>query len=78
LKATLATQFIKTKGKITLASQSNETKFTEAQIKEHIQRIEKVVEKNRAENLGEHFTSVTPDEIQMKLKRVNSPMIVSQ
>jgi hypothetical protein len=61
-----------------MASQSNETKFTEAQIKEHIQRIEKVVEKNRTENLGEHFTSVTPDEIQMKLKRVNSPMIVSQ
>ncbi|MBM3163649.1 MAG: hypothetical protein FJZ79_10190 [Chlorobi bacterium] len=61
-----------------MTTQGTQTKFTEAQVKEHIQRIEKVVEKNRTENRGEHFTSVTPDEIEKKLKRVNSPMIVSQ
>jgi hypothetical protein len=68
----------KTKGETTMASQSSQKKFTEAQIKEHVQRIEKAVEKHRTENMGEHFTSVTPDEIERKLKRVNSPMIVSQ
>lgn len=61
-----------------MENQSNQTKFTEAQIKEHIQRIKKIVEKNRKEYTGEHFTSVTSDEIKRKLNRVNSPMIVSQ
>ena len=61
-----------------MASQSDQTKWTEGEIKEHIQRIEKAVEKHKSENKGEHFTSVTPDEIERKLKRVNSPMIVSQ
>ena len=27
---------------------------------------------------GEHFTAITPEEIEKKFKRVNSPMIVSQ
>lgn len=67
-----------TKGEVTMENQSHQTKFTEAQIKEHIQLIKKIVEKNRKENTGEHFTSVTSDEIKRKLKRVNSPMIVSQ
>jgi hypothetical protein len=61
-----------------MATQTQSTKLTEAQIKEHTQRIEKVVEKEKSENEGEHFTSVTPEEIQRKLERVNSPMIVSQ
>ena len=61
-----------------MTSQSSQTELTEVQIKEHIQRIEKAVEKNKTENTGEHFTSVTPDEIKSKLRRVNSPMIVSQ
>lgn len=61
-----------------MVRESSQAKFSAAQIKEHIQRIEKVVETNRAENAGEHFTSVTPEEIERKLKRVNSPMIVSQ
>ena len=55
-----------------MASQSDQTKWTEGEIKEHIQRIEKAVEKHKSENKGEHFTSVTPDEIERKLKRVNS------
>ncbi|MFN0103423.1 MAG: hypothetical protein ACKV2U_15200 [Bryobacteraceae bacterium] len=53
-------------------------KWTAAQIKKHIVSIEKAVETQKRENKGEHFTSVTPDEIERKLKRVNSPMIVSQ
>ncbi|WP_420209133.1 hypothetical protein [Candidatus Electronema sp. JC] len=61
-----------------MATQSTQTKFTESQVKEHIQRIEKVTEKHSSENREEHFTCVTPDEIERKLKRVNSPMIVSQ
>lgn len=61
-----------------MTNQSKKTEFTEAQIKEHIQSIEKAVEKHKSEKKGEHFTSVTPDEIEKKLKRVNSPIIVSQ
>jgi hypothetical protein len=54
------------------------TKFTPAQIKEHIKSIQKATEKHKLENKGEHFTAVTPEDIEKKLKRVNSPMIVSQ
>jgi hypothetical protein len=53
-------------------------KFTTAQIKEHISSIQKVIEKHKRENKGEHFTAITPEEIEKKLKRVKSPMIVSQ
>lgn len=61
-----------------MITKSKQTKWTAAQIKEHIRSIEKAVEKHKRENKGEHFTSVTPDEIERKLKRINSPMIVSQ
>ena len=54
------------------------SKFTAAQIKEHIKRIQEVIEKQKLENKGEQFTVITPEEIEKKLKRVNSPMIVSQ
>jgi hypothetical protein len=53
-------------------------KWTAAQIKEEIQKIQKVVERHKRENKEEYFTSVSPDEIEKKLKRVKSPMIVSQ
>lgn len=53
-------------------------KLTAAQIKAQIDRIRKAVEKQKREYKGEHFTSVTPEEIEKKLKRVNSPIIVSQ
>ena len=53
-------------------------KFTAGEVKSQVERIQKEVEKHKRENKGEHFTSVTPEEIERKLKRVNSPMIVSQ
>jgi hypothetical protein len=53
------------------------TKWSEAQIKTHIQKIQKVVEQAKRENKGEHFAGITPEQIRKKLKRVNSPMIVS-
>ena len=52
-------------------------KWSEAQIKTHIQKIQKVVEQAKRENKGEHFIGITPEQIRKKLKRVNSPMIVS-
>src|SRR5262245_30571285 len=53
-------------------------KFTPAQIKQHVKKISDAIEKQKREQQDEHFTSVTPDEIERKLKRANSPMIVSQ
>ena len=53
-------------------------KFTASEVKSQVEKIQKEVEKHKRENKGEHFTSVTPEEIERKLKRVNSPMIVSQ
>lgn len=53
-------------------------KFTAGEIKSNIEKIKKEVEKHKKENKGENFTSVTPEEIEKKLKRVNSPIIVSQ
>ena len=61
-----------------MPSKTKTPKWTAAQVKEHIQRIGKVVEKQKQENKGEHFTAITPEEIEKKLKRVNSPIIVSQ
>jgi hypothetical protein len=58
-----------------MTSQSNEREWTEEKIKQHIQRIEQEAEKNRRENKGDHFTSLTPEQIRKKLKRVNSPFI---
>ncbi|MBT1513232.1 hypothetical protein KIP88_22315 [Bradyrhizobium sp. SRL28] len=53
-------------------------KFTAAQIKEQAKKIQQAIERHKRENEGEHFTSLTTDEIEKKLKRVNSPMIISQ
>jgi hypothetical protein len=53
-------------------------KWTKAEIKDHIQRIQAAVEKQRKENNDEIFMAITPEEIEKKFKRVNSPMIVSQ
>lgn len=54
-------------------------KRTEAQIKEQIKRIQKVIEEHkRLVKKGEGFIAVTPEDIERKLKRVDSPMIVSQ
>lgn len=53
-------------------------KWSAAEIKEQTAKIQEVVEKQKRENKGEHFTAITPEEIEKKLKRVKSPMIVSQ
>lgn len=61
-----------------MPAKAKQTKFTTAQVKEHIRNIQKAVEKHKRASKGEHFTAVTPEDIERKLKRVNSPMIVSQ
>ncbi len=61
-----------------MATRSKQRKFTTTQINEHIRAIQKVIEKHKRENKGGHFTAVTPEEIEKKLKRINSPMIISQ
>jgi hypothetical protein len=61
-----------------MVAKGKQRKWTATQIKEQVQRIQKVIEMQKRENKGEHFTSVTPEEIEKKLKRVKSPMIVSQ
>src|ERR1700739_4000400 len=48
-------------------------KWSEAQIKGHIQTIQKIIEKGKRENKGEHFIGITPEQIREKLKRMNSP-----
>ena len=56
-----------------------EVRWTPAQIKEHTQRIQEVLEQQkRLMKKGENFTAVTPQDIARKLKRQNSPMIVWQ
>src|ERR1700674_3284850 len=65
-----------TKGVFNMATEKR--KWTPDQIKEQIKKIEKAIAQQKHENKGEHFTSITPEEIEKKLKRVKSPMIVSQ
>lgn len=61
-----------------MAKQVTREKFTPAQVRELTVKIEEAIKKHKRENKGEHFTAVTTEDIQRKLKRVNSPMIVSQ
>ena len=61
-----------------MATQKAQKKWTAAQIKAQIKQIEQVIEKHKSENKEEYFTAVTPADIERKLKRVKSPMIVSQ
>jgi len=61
-----------------MATKSGPKKFTAAEVKSQVERIQKAVEKHKRETKEEHFTAVTPEEIEKKLKRVNSPIIVSQ
>src|SRR5262249_35561903 len=55
-------------------------KFTRAQIKNHIKKIQDAMEKHKREHeqRGEHFRSLSPEEIEKKLKRVNSPILVGE
>ena len=53
-------------------------KWSATEVTEHIKKIQAVVDKHKKENKEAHFTAITPHEIENKLRRVNSPMIVSQ
>jgi hypothetical protein len=53
-------------------------KFTPAQIKKKVEEIQEVIEQQKRENQGEHFVSITREEIEKKLKRANSPFITIQ
>jgi len=59
-------------------ARSKQKKLTPAQIKKQTQKIQEVIDKHKRENREEHFTSLTPEQIGQKLKRVNSPMIILQ
>jgi hypothetical protein len=52
-------------------------KFTAKEIKEQTKKIQDVIAKHKRESKDEHFASLTPEEIEAKLKRVNSPMFTS-
>lgn len=60
-----------------MPSKSKAPKFTPEQIKEHIKNTAKAVEKHKKENKEKHFDAITPEETEEKLKRVNSPYIMS-
>ena len=64
--------------KLTTADKSTGNKWSAAEIKQHIVKIQAANEKIKRENKGEHFTSITPAEIEKKFKRVNSPMIIAR
>lgn len=52
------------------------TKFTAAQIKETIKKVAEDIEKQKKSvKKGDTFISITPEQIEEKLKRVNSPFI---
>lgn len=53
-------------------------KFTAAQIKEQAAKIQEFIAKEKARYKGQNFTEAEAEEIVLKLKRVNSPMIVFQ
>jgi hypothetical protein len=53
-------------------------KPTSQEIKEKVKKVQDAIEKHKRENKEENFTGLTPEEIEKKLKRANSPIIVSQ
>ena len=53
-------------------------KWTAKQVKEHIRNIEKAVEQCKRASKPDLHTAITAEEIERKLKRVNSPMIIGQ
>lgn len=62
------------------ATMAKKPKFTAAQVKRHIENIQEELKKQQreSEQRKEQFTSITPEQILKKLKRVNSPMIIGQ
>jgi hypothetical protein len=56
---------------------TKKSRFTRARIKNHIKNIQEAIEKQRRdhERKGKRVVSITPEEIEKKLKRINSPFI---
>ena len=50
-----------------MAAKSEKPKWTAAQVNEHIERIQKAVEEHKRACKSEHFTAVTPEEVEKKL-----------
>lgn len=62
-----------------MATNKATSKWTPDQIKEHTKKILEVIEQQKKlVKKGEGFTAVTAEDIERKLQRTNSPMIVSQ
>jgi hypothetical protein len=53
-------------------------KLTLAEVAKHLENIQAAVEEHRREEEFEHFQSIAPEDLEAKLKRANSPMIISQ
>ena len=55
-------------------------KFTRAQVKNHIKNIQETMDKQKREHeqKGRRFVYITPEEIEKKLRRVNSPFFIGQ
>ncbi|HEU0012880.1 MAG TPA: hypothetical protein VFQ45_04315 [Longimicrobium sp.] len=60
--------------------QKGRGKWSPDDVKKHVAKIQEIVEgqKKKQKQKGENFTSVTPEEVEKKLRRVNSPMTVWQ
>lgn len=61
-----------------MADKTKKTKWTAAQVKDTVKNVEKAVQKFKRENKQANYTAITAEEVERKLKRVNSPMIVFQ
>lgn len=61
-----------------MTAKREQGKWTATQVKDQIQKIQQLIEKRKRERKEEHFTVITPEEIEKKLKRVKSPMIVGE
>ena len=66
-------------GVTTMAKRSQpRSKWTPAQVKVQIKRVQEAVERFKRDHKAEHMTFMSANDVVRKLKRVNSPMIVFQ
>lgn len=62
-----------------MATKRTQKTWTAAQIKEHIRKIQELIEQQkRLVKKGEGFIAVTPEDIERKLKRTNSPFAIGE
>ena len=54
------------------------SKIRPADLKKHMTVIEEEIARQRRAGKYEHFTSISPEELEKKLQRVNSPFLTSQ